>query len=212
MPGTGLRSVFTSTFVLMMLFQEDKADRRPEPEWVRASRAGLASHRGSETGGHSHGTRTHQQVLVMGAILGSRGEGGDRKGGMGGEIEGGAGTQASRDEWEKPRKEREHREGQRETAIREVTVNTHARHYHHTINTVRQKHRRGARGRAKTKTQERQGGEGVSRVERDRRERTTVTGFPLWHPLQGPFNEFEGAQLNSNTLDFSLVFTKELVK
>ncbi|TNN51920.1 hypothetical protein EYF80_037891 [Liparis tanakae] len=30
----------------------------------------LASHGGRETRGHSHGTRTHQQVLVMGAILG----------------------------------------------------------------------------------------------------------------------------------------------
>lgn len=31
---------------------------------------GLASYRGSETGGHSHGTRTHQQVHTMGVILG----------------------------------------------------------------------------------------------------------------------------------------------
>lgn len=32
--------------------------------------AGLASNRGCETGGHAHSARTHQQVLVMGAILG----------------------------------------------------------------------------------------------------------------------------------------------
>lgn len=59
--------------VLLMLFQE--ADRRPVPELIgegRDEQAGLASHRGSETGGHSHSTGTHQQVLVMGAILGLR--------------------------------------------------------------------------------------------------------------------------------------------
>lgn len=37
---------------------------------VRRAGAGLASDRGSETGGHTHSTRTHQQVQVMGAILG----------------------------------------------------------------------------------------------------------------------------------------------
>lgn len=59
-----------------MLFQE--ADKRPVPELIRGEKqAGLASHGGSETGGHSHGTRTHQQVLVMDAILGLRVRGGD---------------------------------------------------------------------------------------------------------------------------------------
>lgn len=66
MQGTGLRLDLTSPFVLLMLFQEDRADWSQRGE----SRAGLASHGGSKTGGHSHGTRTHQQVLVMGAILG----------------------------------------------------------------------------------------------------------------------------------------------
>lgn len=32
--------------------------------------AGLASNRGCETGGHTHSAGTHQQVLVMGAVLG----------------------------------------------------------------------------------------------------------------------------------------------
>lgn len=45
-----------------------------DKEWGRGTGggAGLASYGGSKTGGHSHCTRTHQQVLVMVAILGSK--------------------------------------------------------------------------------------------------------------------------------------------
>lgn len=89
MQDTGLRSDLISTFVLLRLFQEGKADQRPAPELVRGVGAGLASHWGSETGGHSHGTRTHQQVLVIGAILRLRVMGGKGQGGAGG-GEGGA--------------------------------------------------------------------------------------------------------------------------
>lgn len=87
MQDTGLRSDLISTFVLLRLFQEGKADQRPAPELVRGVGAGLASHWGSETGGHSHGTRTHQQVLVIGAILRLRVMGGKGQGGAGGERE-----------------------------------------------------------------------------------------------------------------------------
>lgn len=60
----------------LMLFLE--ADQRPVPKQIRGEeKAGLASHGGSKTGGHSHGTRAHQQVLVMGAILGLRVRGGE---------------------------------------------------------------------------------------------------------------------------------------
>lgn len=59
----------------------------------QASGARLASHRGSKTGGHSHGTRTHQQVLVMDVTLGLKVRvGGDkRKEGGVWRWEGGAG-------------------------------------------------------------------------------------------------------------------------
>lgn len=40
------------------------------PDFTYGHEARLASNRGSEAGGHTHSTRTHQQVLVMGAILG----------------------------------------------------------------------------------------------------------------------------------------------
>lgn len=40
MQDTGLRSDLTSMFVLLMLFQEDKADRRPVPERVKGEEQG----------------------------------------------------------------------------------------------------------------------------------------------------------------------------
>lgn len=75
---------------------------------VRRAGAGLASDRGSETGGHTHSTRTHQQVLVMGAILGLK----VRHGVMG---RGGAGDKQAGDNEEAMGRERE--EGKRETGI-----------------------------------------------------------------------------------------------
>lgn len=45
--------------------------------------AGLASNRGCETGGHAHSARTHQQVLVTGAILGLKVRHGVKLGGGG---------------------------------------------------------------------------------------------------------------------------------
>lgn len=92
---------------LQMFLQESKAVRRLVSDWL----VRLASYRSSKTGGHSHCTRTHQQVLVMDATLGL---------GV---------TQASRGEPEPGEW------GKRETGTREITVNTHARHHGHTINT-----------------------------------------------------------------------------
>lgn len=59
------------------------------PDFTYGHEARLASNRGSEAGGHTHSTRTHQQVLVMGAILGlkvrhgvkGRGKAGDKQAG-----------------------------------------------------------------------------------------------------------------------------------
>lgn len=78
MQCTGLRSVLTS----MILNQEDEPDRRPAPERIMEEEegAGLASHGGSETRGDSHGTPTHQQVLVTGPTLGLKVT--DEQGGM----------------------------------------------------------------------------------------------------------------------------------
>lgn len=59
-------------------------------------RAGLASYGGSKTGGHSHGTRTHQQVLVMDAILGLRVTGDGDKRRREGQV--GVGEEAGGDE------------------------------------------------------------------------------------------------------------------
>lgn len=82
MQSTGLRSDLTSMCCWCYFRTKLTADLCLSELGKRAE---LASHGGSETGGHSHGTRTHQQVLVMGVILRLRVKGGDGQGAREGE-------------------------------------------------------------------------------------------------------------------------------
>lgn len=111
------------------------------PDGAEASWGGaaLASNRGCKAGGHAHGARTHQQVLVMGAILGLKVRHGVKLG-----CEGGWTNRRGMKEGVVESERGGGEEGKRETGIREVSGNRHARHYHHTNNTERHKYRRGA--------------------------------------------------------------------
>lgn len=121
-------------------------------DWARC--VGLASYRGSKTGGHSHGTRTHQQVLVMGVILGLdvKDSGIDKQGWA---RQPGGGWKRGTETWE-------------------VTVNLHARHYLYNKTSTQTKSKRWPKQRHEGN---RQGREWAGQ-EKDRQEET-VTRFPF---------------------------------